>query len=85
MKHTLGLLEHSTLLLTLSDSSNDFFNNGASSSSSSSSDLFIPLHFFGESSILRINDQIRYIYLLIKNLQETGQTFLVLEFCLGIQ
>lgn len=48
-KHTLGLLECSTLFEILSDGSNVFFNNGASSSSSSS-DLFIPLHFFEELS-----------------------------------
>jgi len=46
MKYTLGLLEHSALLVILLDGSKDFFNNGASSSS----DLFIPLQCFGELS-----------------------------------
>lgn len=50
MKHTLGFLECSILLVIHLDGSNVFFNKGASSSSSSSSDLLIPLHFFGELS-----------------------------------
>lgn len=45
IKHTLGLLERSTLIVVLSAVLNVFLNNGASSSLS---DLFIPLHDFGE-------------------------------------
>lgn len=52
IKLTLGLLHRSMLLVILSETSNVFLNDGASSLS----DLFTPLHFFGELSIKKKNN-----------------------------